>query len=63
MIVGTIFVISIICFAIFAVVTYKLKKGAVKIIGYGLLISRGAALSILVLCIFLLLFVSYDLLK
>lgn len=35
---------------------------AFDIVGYGLLASRGAALAILVMGIFSLLFVSYDLL-
>jgi hypothetical protein len=54
-------VISLISFAIFAVVTYVTRKFIVEhIIGWGLLVSRGSALAIMVLSIFLLLFVSYD---
>ena len=53
--------ISLISFAIFAVVTYVTRKFIVEhIIGWGLLVSRGSALAIMVLSIFLLLFVSYD---
>jgi hypothetical protein len=54
--------ISIFCFAVMAGVTYLIRKEAYEIVGVGLLISRGAALSILVLDIFALTFVSYDLL-
>jgi len=45
-----------------AVITYVIRREATDIVGYGLLASRGAALSILVLDIFSLLFVSYDML-
>lgn len=45
-----------------AILTYFIRKKAVDIVGYGLLASRGAALSILVLDIFSLTFVSYDML-
>lgn len=57
-----IFVISVFCFGLLAAVTYLIRREAYDIIGYGLLASRGAALSILVLDIFSLLFVSYDML-
>lgn len=54
-------IISCCCFIIFALVTYFTRRGAVvEVIGYGLLFSRGSALAIMVMCNFLLIFVSYD---
>lgn len=64
MIVAAITFISIVCFLIWAMVTYYSKTIVVTdIVGPGLLVSRGSALSILVLSIFLILFVSYDFLS
>lgn len=53
--------ISIICFITWGIVTYATRREVVRqIIGFPLLISRGGALAIMVLSIFLLLLVSYD---
>lgn len=61
LIVGGIVFISVCCFALWAFVTFITRQEVVQdIIGYYLLVSRGCALAIMVLSIFLLLLVSYD---
>lgn len=61
LIVGAITFLSLCCFGTWAAVTFVTRTEVVQdIIGYPLLVSRGCALAIMVLCIILLLLVSYD---